>query len=55
MISFFCRSQFSARTKVFLKGFIDRLHVTFDILVILYFCTFFIGGSFIRSVDIIMP
>ena len=31
------RASFQPGQKVFLKGFIDRLHVTFDILVILYF------------------
>ena len=46
-------------TSIIHKGFIDRLHVNFDILVIfisLFFCTFFMRGeSVMRSVFIIIP
>ena len=44
---FICfNSQFPAGTKDFFKGFINHLHVTFGILIILYFfCTFCIGRA----------
>ena len=43
----FVRASFQPTQKVFLKGFIDRLHVTFDILVIFISSYFvrFLGGA----------
>ena len=49
-----CETQFDAILFYFIKGFIDRLHVNLDILVILilYFFSFFLmrRESVIRSV-----